>query len=109
MWRLLMNAVVKTGGKEYRIAKGDLIRVEKMEGKVGDQVTMKDILMVSHEGQVQVGNPLLANAVITGEIVQQVKGKKVLTYKMKRRKNYRRTKGHRQTYTYIRVNDISLG
>ncbi len=104
-----MYAVVKTGGKEYRISQGDLIRVEKMEGKVGDQVTMKDILMVSHEGQVQVGNPLLANAVITGEIVQQVKGKKVLTYKMKRRKNYRRTKGHRQTYTYIRVNDISLG
>jgi len=103
-----MYAVVKTGGKEYRISQGDLIRVEKMAGEVGDQVTMKDILMVSHEGQVQVGNPLLANAVITGEIVQQVKGKKVLTYKMKRRKNYRRTKGHRQTYTYIRVNDISL-
>jgi large subunit ribosomal protein L21 len=109
MWRLLMYAVVKTGGKEYRISQGDLVRVEKMEGKVGDQVTMKDVLMVSQEGQVQVGNPLLANAVITGEIVQQVKGKKVLTYKMKRRKNYRRTKGHRQTYTYIRVNDISLG
>ncbi len=103
-----MYAVVKTGGKEYRISQGDLIRVEKMEGKVGDQVTMKDILMVSHEGQVQVGNPLLANAVITGEIVQQVRGKKVLIYKMKRRKNYRRTKGHRQTYTYIRVNEISL-
>lgn len=103
-----MYAVVKTGGKEYRISQGDLIRVEKMEGKAGDQVTMKDVLMVSHEGQIQVGNPLLAHAVITGEIVQQVKGKKVLTYKMKRRKNYRRTKGHRQTYTYIRVNEISL-
>ncbi len=108
MWRLLMNAVVKTGGKEYRIAKGDLIRVEKMEGKVGDQVTMKDILMISDEDKVQVGNPFLTNAVITGEIVQQVRGKKVLIYKMKRRKNYRRTKGHRQTYTYVRVNEISL-
>ena len=104
----MMHAVVKTGGKEYRISKGDVIRVEKMDGKVGDQVTMKDILMVSDEGQVQVGNPLLANAMITGEIVQQVKGEKILTYKMKRRKNYRRTKGHRQTYTYIRVNEISL-
>jgi len=108
MWRLLMNAVVKTGGKEYRISKGDLIRVEKMEGKVGDQVTMKDILMISDEDKVQVGNPFLTNAVITGEIVQQVRGKKVLIYKMKRRKNYRRTKGHRQTYTYVRVNEISL-
>jgi len=103
-----MNAVVKTGGKEYRISQGDLIRVEKIEGKVGDQVTMKDILMISDEDKVQVGNPFLTNAVITGEIVQQVRGKKVLTYKMKRRKNYRRTKGHRQTYTYVRVNDISL-
>lgn len=103
-----MYAVVKTGGKEYRISPGDLIRVDKLEGKVGDQVTMKDILMVSHEDQVQVGNPLLSNAVITGEIVQQVKGRKVLIYKMKRRKNYRRTKGHRQTYTYIRVNEINL-
>ena len=104
-----MYAVVKTGGKEYRISKGDVIRVEKMEGRVGDQVSMKDVLMVSREGQMQLGNPLLASAVITGEIVQEVKGKKTVTYKMKRRKNYRRTKGHRQTYTYIRVNDISLG
>ena len=104
-----MYAVVKAGGREYRISKGDVIRVEKMEGKVGDPVTMKDILMVSREGQVHVGNPLLANAVVTGEIIQQVKGKKVLTYKMKRRKNYRRTKGHRQTYTYIKVSDITLG
>ncbi len=103
-----MYAVVKTGGKEYRISQGDVIRVEKIEGEVGDQVTLKDILMVSQEGQVRLGNPLVTDAVITGEIVQQVRGKKVLIYKMKRRKNYRRTKGHRQTYTYIRVNDISL-
>jgi large subunit ribosomal protein L21 len=103
-----MYAVVKTGGKEYRISKGDIIRVEKMEGKAGDQVTLKDILMVSQEGQVQVGAPYLTNAMITGEVVQEVKGKKVLTYKMKKRKNYRRFKGHRQTYTYLKVNDIAL-
>jgi large subunit ribosomal protein L21 len=104
-----MYAVMKTGGKEYRISKGDIIRVEKVEGKTGDQVTMKDVLMVSREGQVQFGKPFLTDAIITGEIVQQAKGQKVLTYKMKRRKNYRRTKGHRQTYTYIRVNDITVG
>jgi large subunit ribosomal protein L21 len=103
-----MYAVVKTGGKEYRISKGDIIRVEKMEGKSGDQVTLKDILMVSQEGQAQFGTPYLTNAMITGEIVQEVKGKKVLTYKMKKRKNYRRFKGHRQTYTYLKVNDIAL-
>ena len=103
-----MYAVMKTGGKEHRVSKGDLIRVEKLEGKVGDHVEIKDILMVSQEDQVQVGMPYLTNAVIMGEIVQEVKGKKVMTYKMKRRKNYRRFKGHRQTYTYLKVNDISL-
>lgn len=103
-----MYAVVKSGGKEYRVSKGDLIRVEKLEGKVGDKVALKDVLMVSQEGEVQFGNPHLTNAVITGEIVQEIKGKKVLTYKMKKRKNYRRFKGHRQPYTYLRVNDITL-
>jgi len=104
-----MYAVMKTGGKEYRVSKGELIRVEKIEGNVGDQVTLKDVLMVSKEGETQVGTPLLANVIIQGEIVQETKGKKVLTYKMKRRKNYRRFKGHRQTYTYLKVNDINLG
>jgi large subunit ribosomal protein L21 len=89
-----MYAVVKTGGKEYRISKGDTIRVEKLEGKAGDQVALKDVLMVSQEDQVQFGTPHLTKA--------------VLTYKMKKRKNYRRFKGHRQTYTYLKVNDISL-
>ena len=103
-----MYAVVKTGGKEYRISKGDIIRVEKLEGAAGDQVALRDVLMVSQEGQVQFGNPHLANVVVTGEIVQEIKGKKVLTYKMKKRKNYRRLKGHHQTYTYLKVSDISL-
>jgi large subunit ribosomal protein L21 len=103
-----MYAVVKSGGKEYRVSKGDLIRVEKLEGKEGDQVVIRDVLMVSDEGKVQLGTPQLTNAVVTGKIVQEAKGKKVLIYKMKRRKNYRRTKGHRQTYTYLRVEDISL-
>jgi large subunit ribosomal protein L21 len=75
---------------------------------VGDQVTLREVLMVSGEGQVHLGTPKLDNAVITGEIVSELKGKKVLTYKMKRRKNYRRMKGHRQTYTYLRVNEINL-
>ncbi|NWG03173.1 MAG: 50S ribosomal protein L21 [Syntrophaceae bacterium] len=104
-----MYAVVKTGGKEYRVSKGDLIRVEKLDGAIGDQVSLQDVLMVSQEGEVQVGTPTLANVVIKGEIVQETKGKKVLTYKMKKRKNYRRFKGHRQTYTYLKVNDIHLG
>ena len=103
-----MYAVVKTGGKEYRVSKGDLIRVEKLVGKVGDPVELKDVLMVSKEGETLLGTPHLTHVVIKGEIVQETKGKKVLTYKMKKRKNYRRFKGHRQTYTYLKVKDISL-
>ena len=103
-----MYAVVKSGGKEYRVSKGDLIRIERLEGKAGDQVLLKEVLMVSDEGQSQFGTPNLAHAVVTGRIVQEAKGEKVFTYKMKRRKNYRRMKGHRQTYTYLRVEDISL-
>jgi len=103
-----MYAVVKTGGKEYRISKGDIIRVEKLNGKVGDQVALNDVLMVSQEGQAQFGTPHLTSATVTGVIVQEMKGRKLLTYKMKKRKNYRRFKGHRQTYTYLKVNDIQL-
>ena len=103
-----MYAVVKSGGKEYRVSKGDILRVEKMGGEVGDKVAIKEVLLVSQEDQVRVGNPYLANAVVTGEIIQEVKGRKVQTFKMKKRKNYRRFKGHRQTYTYLKVNDISL-
>jgi large subunit ribosomal protein L21 len=103
-----MYAVVKTGGREYRVSQGDLIRVEKLKGNVGDQVELKDVLMVSKEGEAQFGTPQLTHVVIKGEIVQESKGEKVLTYKMKRRKNYRRFKGHRQTYTYLKVNDIAF-
>ena len=103
-----MYAVVKSGGKEYRVSKGDLIQVEKLEGKVGDQVALRDVLMVSDEGQFQVGTPQLAQAVVTGKIVRVAQAKKVRTYKMKRRKNYRRMKGHRQIYSTLRVEDISV-
>jgi large subunit ribosomal protein L21 len=103
-----MYAVVKTGGKEYRVSKGDVIRLEKLEGKVGDSVALKDVMMVSREGEAHLGTPYLANATIMGEIVQETQGKKVFTYKMKKRKNYRRFKGHRQLYTYLRVNEIEL-
>jgi large subunit ribosomal protein L21 len=101
-----MYAVVKSGGKEYRVSKGDILRLEKLGGKVGDQVALKEVLLVSEQDQVRVGNPYLANAVVTGEIIQEIKGRKVQTFKMKKRKNYRRFKGHRQTYTYLKVNDI---
>jgi large subunit ribosomal protein L21 len=72
-------------------------------------VELKEVLMVSDEGQIQLGTPVLTNASVTGKITEQIKGKKVLTYKMKKRKNYRRFKGHRQFYTYLKIDDIRQG
>ena len=103
-----MYAVVKTGGKEYRVQKGDVIRVEKLEGNIGDQVSLDDVLMVSEKEQTQFGTPLLPQASVTARIVDQAQGKKVLTYKMKKRKNYRRFKGHRQHYTTLRIDEIQV-
>ncbi len=103
-----MYAIVRSGGKEYRVSKGDIIRLEKLDAKVGDSVTLNEVMMVADGGDVRVGAPLLPNVAVTGQIIQESKAKKVLTYKMKRRKNYRRFKGHRQTYTSLRVDEITL-
>jgi len=96
-----MFAVLRTGGKEYKVSKGDIIRVEKLEGKVGDSVTLKEVLVVGEGDNIQIGNPTVDQATVIGEIIQQTKGRKILTYKMKKRKNYRRMKGQRQHYTYL--------
>jgi large subunit ribosomal protein L21 len=103
-----MFAVLRTGGKEYKVSKGDIIRVEKLEGKVGDSVTLKEVLVVGEGDNIQIGNPTVDQATVIGEIIQQTKGRKILTYKMKKRKNYRRMKGHRQHYTYLKIHDITI-
>ncbi len=103
-----MFAVLRTGGKEYKVSKGDIIRVEKLVGKVGDSVTLKEVLMVGEGDNIQIGNPTLDQATVIGEIIQQTKGRKILTYKMKKRKNYRRMKGHRQHYTYLKIQEITI-
>lgn len=103
-----MFAVLRTGGKEYKVSKGDIIRVEKLEGKVGDSVTLKEVLMVGEGDNIQIGNPTVDQATVIGEIIQQTKGGKILTYKMKKRKNYRRMKGHRQHYTYLKIQEITI-
>ena len=103
-----MYAVVRSGGKEYRVSKGDIIRLEKLNAKVGESVTLNEVMMIADGGDVRIGTPCLPNAAVTGEIVGEMKAKKVLTYKMKRRKNYRRFKGHRQTYMSVRVDGITV-
>ncbi len=102
-------AVIRTGGKQYRVEPGDVIRVEKLAGDPGAEVEFTEVLMTSTEGAVSLGNPLVAGARVTGQVVQQGKAKKILVYKKKRRKNYRRHQGHRQQFTAVRVTGIEAG
>lgn len=101
-----MYAVIKTGGKQYRVVPGQTVRVEKIDGGLGDVITIKNVLLVSDGEQVKVGQPLLAEAEVKAEIVEQHRAKKVIVFKKKRRKGYRRTKGHRQYYTALKVQEI---
>ncbi|MDH5492956.1 MAG: 50S ribosomal protein L21 [Myxococcales bacterium] len=100
-----MYAVIKTGGKQYRVSEGDTIRVEKLGGAVGGQVVFEEILMLGGE-TVQVGKPIVAGAKVTAEIVAQDRAKKIIVFKMKRRKRYRRKAGHRQPYTELRIQSV---
>ena len=99
-------AVIKTGGKQYRVSEGQLVKIEKLGGEVGDKVTLGDVLFVGGNGEVKIGAPLVADAKVTGEIVSQGKAKKVLVFKKKRRKSYSRQRGHRQHQTTLRITAI---
>jgi large subunit ribosomal protein L21 len=102
-------AVIRSGGKQYRVAPGDIIHVEKIEGDAGSRVEFAEVLMTSVNGGVRVGAPLVTGARVTGEILRQRKAKKILVFKKKRRKNYRRHQGHRQLQTTVRVTGIESG
>ncbi len=101
-----MYAVIKTGGKQYRVSEGDTLRVEKLDGDVGAKVEFDEVLMIGGD-KVAVGKPTVAGAKVEAEIVAQDRAKKIIVFKMKRRKNYRRKQGHRQPYTELRITGIS--
>ena len=101
-----MYAVIKTGGKQYRVNEGDRLRVEKLEGAVGDFVQLPEVLMLGGE-TVSIGKPLVAGAKVSAQIIGQGLGKKIIVFKMRRRKRYRRKNGHRQPFTELRVTSIS--
>jgi large subunit ribosomal protein L21 len=101
-----MYAVIRSGGKQYRVSQGGSLRVEKLAGEVGSSVTLDDVLMVGEGDDVKIGTPTVDGAQITGTIVAQGRGPKIRVFKMKRRKGYRRMHGHRQDYTEIRVDAI---
>ena len=99
-------AVIKTGGKQYRVSEGDLVKVEKLDGAVGETVTLGDVLFVGGNGEVKIGSPLISNAKVTGQIVSQTRAKKILVFKKKRRKSYSRQRGHRQYQTTLKITAI---
>ena len=101
-----MYAVVETGGKQYTVREGDLIQVERIDGEVGDVVELKDVLLVAGEKAFKVGTPKVSRARVFGKIVEQGKAGKIVVFTMKRRKNVRRKKGHRQHYTKVMISRI---
>ena len=103
-----MFAVVKTGGKQYRVAPGDVVVVEKLLGDPGDKIKLDHVLMVGEDGQSpEIGSPLVGNNAVNCLILEQSRSAKILVFKKKRRKGYKRTKGHRQDHTVLRVLDIN--
>ncbi len=102
-------AVINAGGKQHKVAVGDHIKVEKIEAGVGDQVTFDQVLALQTDGGLQIGRPVLKGARVVGRVVAQDKAKKVLIFKKKKRKQYRRTRGHRQPYTAVVVEEIHAG
>ena len=101
-------AIVATGGKQYKINPGELLDVERLDGKSGDKVRLDQVLAVRTDGAFQVGRPVLKGAAVAAEIVDQVQGPKVINFKYKRRKGYHRKVGHRQDLTRLKIVEISL-
>ncbi len=103
-----MYAVIKTGGKQFQVSEGDVIQVEKLEGQPGDTVKIDEVLMLRTDSDVKIGTPLVEGAAVSATILDQTKGKKIIVYKFKRRKDYRRKQGHRQKYTKLRIDAIKV-
>lgn len=102
-----MYAILETGGKQYRVAEGDVITVEKLPGEAGEAIEFDKVLLLSDESGVKVGNPYIDSAKIFGEIVETGKGKKVIVYKYKSKKDYRKKQGHRQPYTMVEITSLT--
>ncbi len=102
-----MYAVIESGGKQYRISQGVSFRVEKLAEDVGSVVNMPRVLLLAKDGEVQIGSPLLDGVTVKAEVLGHGRDKKIRIFKMKRRKKYRRTQGHRQAFTELRVTEIS--
>ncbi|MDI9490626.1 MAG: 50S ribosomal protein L21 [Clostridiaceae bacterium] len=102
-----MYAIIKTGGKQYKVAEGDEIYIEKLEGEAGDEIVFDQVLALSKDDDLQVGSPIVEDASVKAEIVKHGKGKKITIFKYKAKKGYRRRQGHRQPYTCVKITQIA--
>jgi large subunit ribosomal protein L21 len=102
-------AVIRTGGKQYRVSPGELLRIESLTGEVGSEISFSEVLLTAADGSVQVGTPLVSGATVTARIVEHGKERKIIVFKKKRRKNYRRQRGHRQHFTAVQIKTINFG
>jgi large subunit ribosomal protein L21 len=103
-----MYAVIKTGGKQQRVSEGDVVAIEKINGVKGDKVIFDQVLMVGKDEDIRIGRPVVEGATVTGEILRQTKGDKIVVFKMKKRKGYHKKTGHRQELTSMKIKEISI-
>ncbi|HYP67313.1 MAG TPA: 50S ribosomal protein L21 [Thiobacillaceae bacterium] len=103
-----MYAVIKTGGKQYRVCSGDKLKIEKLAAEVGSEVTFDQVLMVGGDGDLKLGAPVLAGASVKATVLAQGRGDKIHIFKMRRRKHYRKSQGHRQDYTEVQISNIAI-
>jgi large subunit ribosomal protein L21 len=101
-----MYAIVQSGGKQYKVSPGDVVKVERLEVEVGDKVELTEVLLVQDQDRLLVGKPVVKQAKVLAEVNQQARSRKIVVFKKKRRKNYRRTKGHRQSFTQLKITEI---
>ncbi|MEE2757518.1 MAG: 50S ribosomal protein L21 [Myxococcota bacterium] len=101
-----MYAIIKTGGKQYRVSPGQTLRVEKLDGDVGETVELDNVLLVGGGEGIQIGTPSVSGAAVSAEIVEQGRAKKIIVFKKKRRKGYHKKQGHRQYYTGLKITEI---
>jgi large subunit ribosomal protein L21 len=99
-------AIIRTGGKQYRVQPGDVVRIERLTGAVGEKVSLGEVLFLGGDGPVRLGSPVLEGATVSGTVVEQGRGDKIRVFKYKKRKHYRRTRGHRQSYTAVRIDAV---
>ena len=102
-----MYAVIETGGKQYTVQEGDLVKVEKLDANEGDAVTFDEVLLVARDGEVNVGKPYVNDAKVEAKVLKQARARKVVVYKFKAKKNERKKKGHRQPYTLVEIGKLA--